>query len=275
MIAERILITGCSSGIGRATAVMASREGYDVIATARRPDSLADLAAQGITTAGLDVSDASQCEDIVRRHGPFYALINNAGFGQLGPFERISEEALRLQYDVNVFGLARLSQLVIPGMRERRRGRIIHIGSVVGKFTYPLGAAYCSSKHAVESLSDAMRLELAPFGIAVVLIEPGTIATRFFENAGRKARMPEDEPDDPYAFLNHGSSLVLGNWAPRRATPNDVAKVVLRAMAPGRPAARYVVTWEAKVLIFLRRLLPDVAVDFVVRRIFKIPKAVP
>jgi NAD(P)-dependent dehydrogenase (short-subunit alcohol dehydrogenase family) len=207
----------------------------------------------------------------VRQHGPIDVLINNAGYGQLGPFEFISDEELRRQFEVNVFALARLSRLVIPAMRTRGRGKIIHIGSVVGKFTYPLGAAYCSSKHAVESIADAMRLELAPFGISVILVEPGTIGTRFFENAERRAHMPGSGPDEPYRFLNHAIPLVLGNWARRRASPEEVARVVLKVMAARRPSPRHVVTWEAKALLLLRRLLPDRAVDFLVRKIFKIP----
>ena len=170
------LVTGCSSGIGHATALGLHAAGFQVYATARQPDSLASLAAAGITTARLDITDEASATSVVSQitagHGPISVLVNNAGFELAGPVEEIPLAEARRQFEVNFFGLARLTRLVIPGMRERRSGTIINMSSVFGRFAVPGNAYYAASKHAVTAFTGALRLELGRFGIRAVLIEP-------------------------------------------------------------------------------------------------------
>ncbi len=176
-----ILITGCSSGIGHSAAMALHRAGRTVYATARRPDSIADLAELGIRTLALDVTDEASMQTAVGTiesgAGPIGVLINNAGYGLYGPVEQVSMDEVRRQFETNFFGLVRLTQLVLPGMRTAGRGRILNVSSMGGRVTLPGGAFYHASKYAVEGLSDALRMELAQFGIDVVLIEPGPVRT--------------------------------------------------------------------------------------------------
>ncbi len=170
------LITGCSSGIGHATALRLHAAGYTVYATARKPGSIADLAAARITTLPLDVADEASMTAVVRQiaaeHGAVSVLVNNAGFELAGPVEEIPLAQARRQFEINFFGVARLTQLVVPGMRERGGGTIINLSSVFGRFAVSGNAYYAASKHAVAAFTDALRLELAGFGIHAVLIEP-------------------------------------------------------------------------------------------------------
>lgn len=180
------LITGCSSGIGHAAALRLHAAGFEVYATARRPESLADLATAGIRTARLDVTDEASMTAMISRitaeHGTVDVLVNNAGFELAGPVEEIPPAEARRQFDTNFFGLARLTQLVIPGMRAHGGGTIINLSSVFGRLAVPGGAYYAASKHAVAALTDALRLELAAFGIRVVLIEPTATPTSLNAN---------------------------------------------------------------------------------------------
>src|SRR5947207_4434609 len=182
-----VLITGCSSGIGRATARHLAARNWTVYATARRVEAIQDLAADGCRLLALDVTDDQSMVAAVaavdKEHGAVDALVNNAGYGEYGPVEEVPLDAARKEFETNVFGLARMAQLVLPGMRRQRRGRIVNVGSMGGRFTFPGGGWYHASKYAVEALSDALRFEVRPFGVAVVLIEPGTIRTRFAETA--------------------------------------------------------------------------------------------
>lgn len=172
-----VLITGCSTGIGRATAEQLVRAGYTVYATARRPETLADLAAAGAVTLALDVTDEESMTSAVRlvekEHGQVGTLINNAGYGAYGPVEEVSLDEARREFETNVFGLGRMCQLVLPAMRTAGSGRIINISSMGGRVTFPAGGWYHASKYAVEALSDALRVEVASFGVQVVLVEPG------------------------------------------------------------------------------------------------------
>src|SRR5690348_2191720 len=178
---DPVLITGCSSGIGRAAAVSLHRAGVRVYATARQMDSLADLASRGIATMALDVTDEASMTAAVAAveadAGAVGTLINNAGFGLYGPVEQVPMTEVRRQFETNFFGLVRLTQLVLPGMREHGGGRILNVSSMGGRATLPGGAFYHASKYAVEALSDALRMEVARFGIDVVLIEPGPVRT--------------------------------------------------------------------------------------------------
>ena len=176
-----VLITGCSSGIGRAAAISLHDAGLTVYATARRVDSMAGLASRGIHTLALDVTDEASMTEAVTAvetaAGPVAVLVNNAGYGLYGPVEQLPMDEIRRQFETNFFGLVRLTQLVLPGMRSRGKGRILNVSSMGGRITLPGGAFYHASKYAVEALSDALRMEVAQFGIDVVLIEPGPVKT--------------------------------------------------------------------------------------------------
>src|SRR3954462_9336625 len=181
-----VLITGCSTGIGRATAERLPGEGDNVHATARRPESIEDLARLGMKTHALDVTDEASMEAAVaevEKDGPIGALVNNAGYSQSGAIETIPMSSVRRQFETNVFGLIRMCQLVLPGMRGAGSGRIVNLSSMGGRLTFPGGGIYHATKHSVEALSDALRLEVKGFGIDVVIIEPGLIITEFGETA--------------------------------------------------------------------------------------------
>src|SRR3989475_3446527 len=186
-VSRAVLITGCSTGIGRATAEQLATRGWTVYAAARRPESIRDLAARGCKTLALDVCDEASIRAAVTQveaaEGAVGLLVNNAGYGQEGPFEEVPMAEVRRQFETNVFGLVRLTQLVLPAMRRQRWGRIVNLSSMGGRLTLPGGAFYHATKYAVEALSDALRFEVRPFGIDVVVIEPGPIKTRFGDTA--------------------------------------------------------------------------------------------
>src|SRR5881296_1871070 len=204
-VSRAVLITGCSTGIGRATAEQLAARGWTVYATARRPAAIGELAGRGCKTLALDVCDEvsmrAAVEIIEAREGAVGVLVNNAGYGQEGAFEEVAMDQVRVQFETNVFGLVRLTQLVLPAMRRQGWGRIVNISSMGGKLTLPGGAFYHATKHAVEALSDALRFEVRPFGIAVVVIEPGPIKTRFGDTAIDAVRRVESA-GSPYAAFN-------------------------------------------------------------------------
>src|SRR3954464_13518946 len=207
-----VLITGCSTGIGRATAERLAGEGYNVHATARRPESIAELAGRGMKTHALDVTDESSMEAAfaeVEQDGPVGALINNAGYSQSGAIETIPMSSVRRQFETNVFGLMRMCQLVLPGMRSAGSGRIVNLSSMGGKLVFPGGGVYHATKHAVEALSDALRFEVAGFGVDVVVIEPGLTKTRFGETAA--GSLAEVEEPGPYTLFNAETPLLTAN----------------------------------------------------------------
>src|SRR3954449_12813467 len=181
--ARTVLITGCSSGIGHATAEHLAGRGYDVYATARRPDSIAELRESGCKTLALDVTDEVSMQgavaEVEQAAGAVDALVNNAGYSQSGAVESVGMEDVRRQFETNVFGLLRMFQLVLPGMRKQGFGRIVNISSIGGKVVFPGGGLYHATKFAVEALSDALRFEAKGFGIGVVIVEPGAIRTEF------------------------------------------------------------------------------------------------
>lgn len=270
-----VLITGTSSGIGRATAQrLARREDLTVYATARRPEALADLAGLGIRTFALDVTDEDSMRTAVHhieeRHGHVGALVNNAGYGQYGTVEETDMQAVRRQFETNVFGLARLTQLVLPGMRSAGGGRVVNIGSMGGRLVFPSGGYYHASKYAVEALSDALRFEAAPFGVKVCLVEPGLIRTGFEDSAA--GTLVESEGDNgAYASLNKAvERQMAASYGSRllSAGPEAVAAAVERAVTAGRPRTRYVVTPAAVALVHMRRLLGGRVFDAYLRRQF-------
>ncbi len=272
------LVTGCSSGIGRAAALALADAGFTVYATARRPETLTDLEVRGIRTLALDVTDedsmTSAVTTIEAAHGHVQVLVNNAGYALQGPIEECSLDAVRAQFETNVFGLVRLIQLVLPAMREAGSGRIVNIGSMGGRFTFPGGGFYHASKHAVEAISDAVRLEVATFGIAVSLVQPGPVLTSFVDSAVGTVEVSYG----PYARFNQAlidryRKSYDGSSTNLEVTVEKVAEVIVGAATARHPRARYAVGAMAKTLITTRRLLPDVAWDGVVRQAWPVPSA--
>jgi NAD(P)-dependent dehydrogenase (short-subunit alcohol dehydrogenase family) len=275
------LITGCSSGIGRATALRLAGSGWKVYASARRPEAISELRDAGCETLALDVTDEQSMQaavaSIEQAEGAIGVLINNAGYSQSGAIETVPMEAVRRQFETNVFGLVRLTQLVLPKMRAQRWGKIVNIGSMGGRLSFPGGGHYHATKHAVEAISDAMRFELRGFGIDVILLEPGLITTEFGEAATASMADTTIAGDDPYATFNATVGAVTkgaydGPMSRLGGGPDRVAKVIERALKRRRPPARITITPSAKVTIAMRRLLPDRAWDAAMRAQFPQPE---
>ena len=271
-----VLITGCSSGIGRATAQRLVRAGHTVYATARRTESIADLEAAGCRTLALDVTDEQSMSAAVAavedEQGAVGVLVNNAGYGEYGAVETVPLEEVRRQFETNVFGLLRMSQLVLPGMRRQGSGRILNVSSMGGKLVFPGGGVYHATKHAVEALSDAMRFEVKGFGVDVVVIEPGLIRTNFAGTA--VSSVPRD--DGPYAEFNSAvatstAAAYEGPLGKLGGGPETVAKAIEKAITAERPRSRYPVTPSARLFMTQRKLLPDRAWDAVVGTSFPRP----
>jgi NAD(P)-dependent dehydrogenase (short-subunit alcohol dehydrogenase family) len=276
--AGAVMITGCSTGIGRATAELLAREGRTVYATARRLESIEDLKASGCRTLALDVTDEASMSAAVRAvedaEGEVGALVNNAGYSQSGAVESVPLDSVRAQFETNVFGLVRMCQLALPGMRRAGRGRIVNVSSMGGKLVFPGGGIYHATKHAVEALSDAMRYEVKGFGIQVVVIEPGLIKTNFADTVA--GAMPEE--DGPYADFNRSvteatSGAYEGPLARLGAGPEAVAQAISKSLSAKRPRTRYPVTASARLLLTQRALLPDRAWDAVAGASFRRPRA--
>jgi NAD(P)-dependent dehydrogenase (short-subunit alcohol dehydrogenase family) len=260
-----VLITGCSTGIGRATAERLVKHGWTVYATARRPESIADLPEKGCRTLALDVSDEESMRAAVKvvedERGAVGVLVNNAGYSQSGAVETIPPNQLRRQFETNVFGLVRMCQLVLPGMRKQGWGRIVNLSSIGGKVVFPGGGFYHGTKHAVEAISDALRFEVKNFGVDVVIIEPGLIKTEFGDTAAASISDGTESGGD-YADFNEavakatagayeGPAMRLGGG------PETVAKKIERAISARRPKARYAVTPSAHFILTQHALLPD------------------
>jgi NAD(P)-dependent dehydrogenase (short-subunit alcohol dehydrogenase family) len=264
-ISTAVLITGCSTGIGRATAERLAASGRTVYATARRPESIADLEGRGCRTLALDVTDEGSMRAAVSAvedaEGAVGALVNNAGYSQSGAVESVSLDEVRRQFETNVFGLLRMCQLVLPAMRRQRNGRIVNLSSMGGKLTFPGGGIYHATKHAVEAISDAMRFEVRGFGVDVVVIEPGLIRTDFAETAVGSIT-EGTEPDGPYAAFNAAvaastAGAYEGPLGRLGGGPDAVARTIEKALSARRPRTRYPVTASARLLLAQRALLPD------------------
>jgi short-subunit dehydrogenase len=272
---KTVFITGATAGIGRTTALHLAERGHHVIASGRRAAELARLAADArrlagkIDTVALDVtradSIAAAVEAVAQLTGErgLDVLINNAGFGVLGPTSEISDADMRRQYDTNVFGLMSVTRAFLPAMRARRAGRIINISSIGGRITLPYFGVYNSTKYAVESLSDALRYELRPFGIDVSLIEPGVIRTSFEATAATGL--------DGFAATPYGRALAnydrMSKAADRfAADPIVVARAIARAVEARRPAARYVTPRLNQIALWLGAVLPTALWDWTMRR---------
>lgn len=259
------LVTGASSGMGKVIAQQLLKDGMNVVVAARRVDKMDDLKAEGAHPIALDVSEEESLkaaiETINSEFGGVDVLVNNAGFGLYGAVEDIPMERARYQLDVNVFGAARLIQLVLPHMREQRSGKIINISSMGGKIYTPLGAWYHASKHALEGFSDCLRLEVAPFGIDVVVVEPGIIQTAF----GEVLSEPLKEMSGNGAYSDLVNKLVEGTGESYESgmgsSPQVIADVVSKAIKTRRPKTRYVAGQYAKLSIFVRKWFGDRVFD--------------
>ena len=278
-VSRSVLITGCSSGIGHASALRLRRAGHRVYATARHPAALEELRAAGCLTPALDVNDEASMLAAVReiesREGAVDVLINNAGYSQSGALESVPMERLRAQFETNVFGLLRMCQLVLPGMRRQHRGRILNVSSIGGRLTFPGGGAYHATKHAVEALSDALRFEVQGFGVDVVVVEPGFIRTAFSEVAQRE--MPATTGDAYAAFNAQVQRATAGvyekaPWSWLGGDADAVARVIERAIAARRPRTRYRVTASARLLLTMRALSTDRLWDWSMKTMFQPPQ---
>jgi len=273
-----VLITGCSTGIGRATAERLADDGWNVHATARRLEAIEELGKRGCKLHAIDVTDASSMEKAVaevEKDGPIGALINNAGYSQSGAIETIPMDSVRRQFETNVFGLMRMCQLALPSMRAAGSGRIVNLSSMGGKLTFPGGGVYHATKHAVEALSDALRFEVKEFGVDVVVIEPGLIVTEFGETAA--GSLGEVADHGPYDRFNADVARVTadaykGGMARFGAGPEAVAGKIAKALTARRPSTRYKVTPSARLVMGMRGLMTDRMWDRFVRSQYPPPK---
>lgn len=255
------VITGCSSGIGRATALLLAEKGWRVFATARRAESLRELASDRVTPLTLDVTDEASMvaavKQVTAQAGRIDALVNNAGYTEVGPLEEATSDEIRRQFETNTFGPLRMAQLVLPMMRAQGSGRIVNISTMGGRIVIPFIGLYNSSKFALEALSDALRMEAHPFGVRVMLVEPGGVRTNFNDIALQRAQRFATDASSPYhryfAPLNRFFTQATGSSSP----PEAVARVILHALTDKRPHARYVATLDARILLAIMLPMPD------------------
>ncbi|MBN1771934.1 MAG: SDR family oxidoreductase [Deltaproteobacteria bacterium] len=275
MTQQIVLVTGATGGIGRETALLLARLGYRVFATGRKAELLERLGREAadlaLETLALDVNDADSIAaagaEVERRTDGrgLDVLVNNAGFGLIAPLETIAEADLRGQLETNVVGLVRVTQQFVPAMRRRGSGRIVNVSSVVGRMVLPFQGVYCATKHAVEALSDALRMELGPFGVRVTLVEPGPIKTRFAETStGSAARYRG--PESPYAPAVALYERTVRAWDASSPGPAIVARKIAKVLRRKRPRARYVVPGRFGAAIWAVRLTPTRWVDAIFRR---------
>ena len=263
-----ILITGCSTGLGQASAELLCKAGYLTVATARDPSTLASLAAMGCETLRLDVTDEASrlaaIGDVERRHGPVGVLINNAGYGQYGPLEEVSQDDVRRAFETNVFGLLRMSQLVMPGMRNAGRGRIVNISSLAGRVTAQGGGVYHMTKYAVEAIADAMRAEVKPFGVDLVSVLPGPFISPYRDKI--LGNIPDTGADSPYRTFNRNIGAYMLHFLDPKTFGTmpleKVAGVVFKAATVARPRTRYNVGFWANFGPVGRYLAGDRLVDW-------------
>ncbi|WP_267642552.1 SDR family oxidoreductase [Haloarchaeobius amylolyticus] len=269
---ETVLITGCSSGIGRETAKAFLDEDWQVYATARDTEAIADLADAGCKTAELDVTDRGQVERVVDRivdeHGRIDCVVNNAGFAQMGPVEDVPTDKVHEQFDVNVYGPHRLIRAALPHMRESERGTIVNISSALGRITIPGSGIYSASKFAIESMSDALRGEVDQYDVDVVVVEPGPVETEFYDRADDEL---DDLPrSDAYGDLYemYDDANTVSGGSPMSVTPTRVAETILNAASSTNPDPRYPVGAAAKYFMLVR-FVPDRWRDTVLRLVRK------
>lgn len=263
------LVTGASSGMGKSIARRLINDGYQVYVSARSVDKMADLADLGAQPLRIDVSKDEEIvagvETILAQTGGVDVLVNNAGFGLYGPVEEILLDEARYQFEVNMFGAARLTQLLLPAMREKKAGTIVNITSMGGKIYTVLGAWYHATKHALEGWSDSLRLEVEPFGIRIIIIEPGLIETDFGD-VGQQG-IAERSKNGPYEKIANGvvKSMQSSYGQNRGTNPDVIAETVSKAIASSRPKTRYVVGAYAKPMIWIRKWLGDRIFDRMIK----------
>lgn len=270
------LVTGASSGIGEATAIKLKTLGYTVYAAARRVERMKSLADAGVRVLAMDVTDdvsmQAGMKEIITQSGRIDVLVNNAGYGSYGSVEDVSLDEARAQFDVNLFGAVRLIQLALPHMRAQRSGTIVNITSMGGKIHTPLGAWYHGTKFALEAISDCLRMEVQPFGIDVVVIEPGGIKTEWAGIAADKLR----ETSGNGAYASQAKAMaesMIGEASRKRQSPPElIADTIAKAISGRRPKTRYAVGFGAKPMIFMRSLLSDRAFDGFMRMATGIPR---
>lgn len=267
------LVTGASSGIGRATALRLAALGFTVHAAARRVERMSDLANHGIHVESLDVTDdgsmVTVVDKIVSEHGRIDILVNNAGYGSYGAVEDVPIAEARRQFDVNVFGLARLTQLVLPHMRAQRDGYIVNISSMGGKIWEPLGGWYHAAKFAVEGLSDCLRAEVAEFGIKVVVVEPGSITSEWATiSADNLEAISADTPYRGQAKLI-ARGLRKSDTSFLASEPEVVAEAIGKAVQRAKPRTRYPVGGGARTFLFAHRVLTDRGFDRFIRLAYR------
>jgi NAD(P)-dependent dehydrogenase (short-subunit alcohol dehydrogenase family) len=270
------IVTGASSGIGKEAARGLIARGYHVHAAARRVSEMDDLKALGASVHFLDLTDPAGTEAfmaaVLAETPRIDALVNNAGYGTYGAIEDVPPAAARAQMEVNLFGLARLIQLTLPAMRARRSGRIVNVSSIGGKIWSPLGGWYHASKFAVEGLSDCLRNEVRPFGIDVIVVQPGGTKTEWTGIAIEAMRATSG--NGPYAPIVAGAANLF-NADMGAATAKEVANVIVHALVVRRPKARYTTPAAAKVILAARRLLNDASFDWLWTRLFRLPRVLP
>lgn len=270
------LVTGASSGIGESTAIKLQEAGFTVYAAARRVGRMQHLTEWGVRPIAMDVTDEDSMrtgvEKILAEAGRIDVLVNNAGYGSYGALEDVPMEEARAQFEVNVFGAARLTQLVLPAMRQQRFGKIVNVTSMGGKIPTPLGAWYHATKYALEAISDCLRMELKPFGIDVIVIEPGGIRTEWPAIAADKVRAVSGE--GPYGPQGNAvaASLTSESTHKRSSPPLVIANAIKKAVTVRRPKTRYAVGFGAKPMIFLHGVLPDRTFDAFIQRATGMPR---
>ena len=267
------LVTGASSGMGKATAKQLLADGYTVYAAARRLEKMEDLKALGARTLKMDITTEEDVQAVVQtiteEAGGVDVLVNNAGFAVYGPMEDVSPEEAHYQFEVNVFGLARITQLVLPYMREKKAGKIVNISSMGGKIYTPLGSWYHATKHALEGWSDCLRLEVKPFGIDVIIIEPGGVDSEFggvaFEPMVERA-----QNGSAYAPMIKSMTDMMENMGDRAggSPPEVIAETISKALKARTPRTRYVAGSMARPLMMLRRWGGDRLYDRAIMRMF-------
>ena len=272
--AKVALVTGASSGLGKQFAKALIKEGMVVYTAARRIEHMVDLQDLGAIPLKMDITDDAQIKALVSRiekdHGGVDVLINNAGFGMYGAMEDTSIDDARYQFEVNVFGLARLTQLLIPSMRSKKKGTIINISSMGGKVYFPLGSWYHATKHALEGWSDCLRIELAQFGIKVVIIEPGAIKTEF--SALMSGPMLERSGKSAYGKLANKLAETIESSAKNTSASTDpqvITRLILKAVRAKNPKTRYVAGLYAKPMMFIRKWFGDRAYDKMLFAMYK------
>lgn len=260
---QTILITGASSGIGMATALRLQEKGYQVYATARQLEKMKNLEQAGIRTIAMDVTEedsmVAAIEKIYRETGRIDVLVNNAGYGSYGAVEDVPISEAKYQFEVNLFGLARLIQLVLPSMRAQRAGKIINVSSIGGRIGEPHGAWYHATKFALEGLSDSLRMELKQFGVDVIVIQPGAIKTEW--NRIARENLLKVSGNTAYKELAHKHVRMLAFNDDRGSDPVVIAQTIEAAIAAKEPKTRYAAGMGAKLILTARKLLSDRAFD--------------